>query len=141
MKFNLHKPLICLGVFPIEDVLPFLEVERKIFRDRQGRDWSLNLTSQRLKLFRGNRTCVCCGIEGTFLKLEQHLPQDVPHFNLYASTELYGDMMLTKDHIIPKSAGGLCIMSNYQTMCARCNAIKDNQDITLEQLRIMVSNG
>lgn len=34
---------------------------------------------------------------------------------------------MTKDHIIPKSKGGADDISNYQTMCERCNEAKGNR--------------
>lgn len=34
---------------------------------------------------------------------------------------------MTKDHIIPKSKGGIDDLSNYQTMCERCNKEKGNE--------------
>lgn len=34
------------------------------------------------------------------------------------------EVLMTKDHIIPKSKGGANDISNYQTMCKRCNEAK-----------------
>jgi 5-methylcytosine-specific restriction endonuclease McrA len=49
------------------------------------------------------------------------------HFNLYAVNE-YGDkILMTKDHIHPKSKGGRNHISNYQTMCYPCNQDKSNK--------------
>ena len=33
-------------------------------------------------------------------------------------------MHLTKDHIIPRAAGGADSLNNYQPMCERCNEKK-----------------
>ena len=93
---------------------------------------NINLTSDRYKVFmtKGTR-CVECGIEGTIWALERHTPGKgcVPnaryHLNLYAVTE-QGEVMMTKDHIIPKSQGGPDRLDNYQPMCSICNHRKDN---------------
>jgi hypothetical protein len=42
------------------------------------------------------------------------------HFNLYAAD----GTLMTKDHIIPKSKGGIDKVHNMQTMCYPCNKAK-----------------
>lgn len=61
--------------------------------------------------------CVCCGKEGTHFKLCGDATTNRRHFNLYAED----GTLMTKDHIIPASKGGLDRVSNMQTMCADCN--------------------
>lgn len=66
--------------------------------------------------------CVSCGIEGEFFASERY-PGQNPHLNLYAMRD--GDeVLMTRDHIIPKSKGGANCVENYQPMCARCNQEK-----------------
>ena len=36
------------------------------------------------------------------------------------------EVLFTKDHIFPHSKGGIDHISNYKTMCARCNVEKSN---------------
>lgn len=53
---------------------------------------------------------------------------------MYGIDEQGQEVMLTKDHIYPKSKGGLNNIKNYQVLCSRCNSKKsDNSPITLVQ--------
>jgi 5-methylcytosine-specific restriction endonuclease McrA len=56
------------------------------------------------------------------------LDHDRYHFNLYGYNERGEEIMLTKDHIIPKSKEGKNDIDNYQTMCCKCNWKKGNND-------------
>ena len=68
--------------------------------------------------------CVCCGKEGAYFQLDPDRNGDNAetrrHFNLYAED----GTLMTKDHIIPKSKGGMDRVSNMQTMCYPCNKAK-----------------
>lgn len=71
--------------------------------------------------------CVCCGKEGTYFQLDADRNGANAgfrrHFNLYADD----GTLMTKDHIIPKSKGGLNKVSNMQTMCEPCNKAKGSK--------------
>lgn len=90
---------------------------------------SIHMGSQRYRLFKKSVTCVQCGIAGTFFAKERSIyqPDAGYHFNLYGNRPDGSEVMMTKDHIIPKSKGGVNKMSNYQTMCAPCNERKGNK--------------
>lgn len=58
------------------------------------------------------------------------------HWDLFTS-----DMILmTVDHIHPKSRGGRNELANYQPMCQVCNSLKGNRLITLETLSDMIKH-
>lgn len=84
----------------------------------------LKANSQRYTLFftKGFK-CVKCGIEGKYFAKERDPSSnsDKYHLNLYALDENGKEVLMTKDHIIPKSKGGKNKLENYQTMCCRCN--------------------
>lgn len=67
--------------------------------------------------------CVCCGKEGTHFKLCGEDGTERRHFNLYADD----GTLFTKDHIVPKSKGGMDRVSNMQTMCTDCNLKKGSK--------------
>ncbi len=71
--------------------------------------------------------CVCCGIEGKYFAKEKWDDQPSYHLNLYALDDKGNEVLMTKDHIIPKSKGGIDDISNYQTMCEPCNMAKGSK--------------
>lgn len=87
-------------------------------------------TSQRYTLFKKKKRCVYCNRIGSIMSLEQqkHKNRNTPtfHFNLYC-IENRKAILMTKDHIIPKSKGGKNHLHNYQTMCQFCNSKKSNK--------------
>jgi hypothetical protein len=93
----------------------------------------------RLKMFRaGQITCVKCGLTGEHFHIERHKNDKVMPF----SVNLYGwkgdrEVMLTWDHIIPKSLGGSNSIENAQCMCASCNSEKGNVLPIMEMIEIV----
>lgn len=93
--------------------------------------------SDRYKLFAKNRCCVSCGTAGLYYAMERTVKRRPDgsitpmskgfHFNLYGMNSDGEEVMITKDHIIPKSKGGANHMDNYQTMCFTCNVEKGNK--------------
>lgn len=71
--------------------------------------------------------CAVCGIEGKYFAKERHLQDKTYHLNLYAVDDNGDEILMTKDHIIPRSKGGIDDISNYQTMCKLCNEAKGNK--------------
>ena len=83
--------------------------------------------SQRIKLFKlKGCKCVRCGIEGKFFAYEGTNKKEA-HLNLYAIDKNGNEVLMTKDHILPKSRGGANQMTNYVTMCSICNFAKGNR--------------
>lgn len=91
---------------------------------------TIKLTSQRYQTFLNSGiVCVTCGIEGSFFGVEAFPPDILEgyyHVNLYAIKD-GGEVLMTKDHIVPKSKGGKNHLSNYQTMCSVCNVEKGSK--------------
>ena len=71
--------------------------------------------------------CVVCGVEGKYFAKERHLQDKTYHLNLYAVDDNGDEILMTKDHIIPRSKGGIDDISNYLTMCKLCNEAKGNK--------------
>lgn len=83
--------------------------------------------SERYKtFFTKGYTCSKCGITGQYFALEKPLDSLRYHLNLYALDDNGNEILMTKDHIIPKSRGGKNNIENYQTLCQKCNSKKGN---------------
>jgi len=136
---------ISIGEFPIDDVLPYVifgDVTHGLRKEgikRSDEQWKaicqkeycgvmVDMTSMRYRVFATKGVkCTECGLEGSFFSLESHYYKSnnrYYHFNLYAIDKDGDKVLMTKDHIIPKSKGGLSDMANLQPMCTVCNGKK-----------------
>jgi len=119
---------VSIKSYELQHVLPHIRAARTGGPERIELDGELvAVTSVRLQTFafKGTR-CVSCGIEGLrFRKVRTHPSDTRPHINLYAAgqSDLI-EVLMTKDHIIPRARGGSDALSNMQTMCFRCNERK-----------------
>lgn len=118
------------GVYSIAQVLDNIRPDaRKEARDVDFDGDLIHMDSLRYQVFKRSLICVSCGIEGKFMAKERNVVSgfapDRWHFNLYA--ELDGvEVLMTKDHIHPRSKGGKDVLANLQTMCTHCNMAKGN---------------
>ena len=77
---------------------------------------------RRLQVFAKKGTvCVRCNVEGIHL-LASIDPGNGYHVDLYTADFV----LMTIDHILPKSRGGESSLANYQPMCQHCNGRKGN---------------
>lgn len=141
---NFRQNLQFFGLYQIDEVLSHVRQGRQ---QAQFKQFSIDLTSVRYRTFAKSVVCASCGIQSAYFKLERHykykkdstgkkirdengkkvlIPDDkaTPHFNLYATNEYGHEILMTRDHIIPKSHGGSEHISNMQTMCRPCNERK-----------------
>lgn len=93
-----------------------------------GKKINIGMRSLRYKTFTKLGTvCVSCGVEGAFYAIEKDKGKGSNyHLNLYAIKENGTEILMTRDHIIPKSKGGKNHISNMQPMCCKCNEKKGN---------------
>lgn len=121
--------LIRKTIYSIEDVedkiknVLFEQDVRSAKVDFDG-DWIKGNSQRYQTFFTKGCKCAVCGIEGKFFAKERHLADRSYHLNLYAIDENGEEILMTKDHIIPRSKGGANHISNYQTMCLKCNREK-----------------
>lgn len=135
----MSHPMIRLRQFTIEEVLSHI-----------GKPWKLRIKGrnihvrgmcgERMRLLGRTQECACCGVKGDHFWLE-HSGCFTPHFNLYALNQHGQPVLMTLDHIIPRSKGGRTTAENIQLLCTRCNAAKKDEMLTLDQLRGRVLAG
>lgn len=83
--------------------------------------------SQRLQLFFSKGVdCIHCGTKGKFFLKCKHKGDERYHMELIGQDKNGQLVLMTKDHIVPKSKGGRDVLENYQTMCTVCNCKKGN---------------
>ena len=92
---------------------------------------SVNTYSVRLRTFKKSIVCVWCGVKATHFWVERCHNGNTKkfHLNMYSIKSNGKEVLMTRDHIIPKSKGGSNSLDNMQTMCVECNQRKGNGDI------------
>lgn len=122
--------MIRKGVFDIGEVLEAYQeaMEGHTHREKVVSDfygYEIKFSSHRLWTFyECGVECELCGLEAEFFAVEKnHEGEARPHLNLYVETS-DGEVLFTKDHIVPQSKDGKNKISNYQTLCKPCNERK-----------------
>jgi len=102
--------------------LPISQLRKNISIQIKGQ--SVSLISMRYIVFKEKgTTCVNCGRVGNMFAVERNSRSKKYHLNLY-SCENNKEILMTQDHIIPKSKNGQTALSNLQPMCVYCNQEK-----------------
>lgn len=131
--------LIVIGQFNISDVLPFITQDKHCAKKTytvDGASFIVKMDSDRYQTFNKSLECAACSLIGSLFLLERehgHAPS-VAHFNLYG-IESDSLILMTKDHIIPRSKGGKNNINNYQTMCEICNSMKKAKELSNNEIR------
>ena len=124
-----------LGEFTPEEIFPYV-TDEETYKEYIAQDTSykVRMNSLRYRTFKRNPVCACCGLVGVKFLLELPCDAHSPHFNFYGVKN--GKLiMMTRDHIIPKSKGGQETLENMQTMCVTDNGIKDSCSFTMDEIR------
>lgn len=116
--------------YPVDKIFPLVVNPDMVERRKVNLDGDMiKVSSWRLYNFKMNGcTCVKCGITGSFFAKEKSSEKNDGsyHLNLYAIDKDGNEVLMTKDHVTPKSVGGKNRIENYQTMCVLCNEEKGN---------------
>jgi hypothetical protein len=121
--------------YEIQEVFEEIKIWHDEFNRNKNNKWinldgdPIDISSYRYDLFyeKGCK-CVSCGIEGKYF-VKEKVGIKPFHLNLYGVNEEGEEVMMTVDHIYPKSKGGKDELENYQPMCAPCNSAKGNKII------------
>ena len=120
---SLNKGAQLIKHFTLEQIIPLLSKHKESFTIND-KEYVVYLGKSTQKLFAGSQVCVNCGRTGTHFRLYHDPKQSIPKF--INSMCLFSDdnMLMTADHIVPRSAGGLTHSINLQVMCLKCNQKK-----------------
>ena len=111
-----REPVYRYGVASIQEIMPFLGMPRKLRILNQR----VEVSSERLLTYKyKGMVCEYCGVRGAFFAVERN--GGPPHLNLYGYNKHGYEVLLTSDHIIPRSKGGPDSISNRRCLCTICN--------------------
>lgn len=127
--------MITLASYSVDFILPMISdiPGTKAVLPVGDRKFQAGVSSLRLQCFKRSKACATCGIEGNlFLLQKSHVSDKNPHLNMFHVGDGGSMALMTKDHIVPVSRGGLDIFDNVQTMCASHNGKKGNSYLPIE---------
>lgn len=115
------------GIVPLLQVFPYIGSGRREYCGKVVR-----VNGVRLKVFkRDGGVCYMCGLQATHFAIESSPGQDDHyHINLYALSPEGKEVLMTRDHVHPKSKEGSDDLDNAQTACSPCNARKSDKVVT-----------
>lgn len=127
--------MITLDEYPLSDFLALIPEESDRHLKKTivvgNRTYYIKVATDRILTLKKSQVCACCDLKGTTVLIQDNT--NGPHFNLYADS----GVLMTADHIKPRSLDGASHHTNYQTLCANCNQLKSNMDIDAQQLRML----
>ena len=112
--------------YPVEFILKLMKTSNdpSVILDRDN----VRITGVRLRSFLKHGTdCCVCGVNGAFFAKEKNFRDVRYHLNLYAIDDNGKEVLMTRDHIIPRCRGGSEGINNMQTMCINCNNKKGSK--------------
>ena len=124
-------PMCVVAEFDPEKILALCGDREEMIFYAGDFPYSVHMDSQRYRVFAKSMVCCSCGLTGSVMRLEYSYHERGhfrPHFNLYAIHPENGSyVLMTKDHIIPRSKGGSDLGDNLRTMCSPCNGKKGDK--------------
>lgn len=101
--------------------------------------YKVDISGIKYHILKKQQRCQCCSVRlnRAFLEIDKqnsNTDKTVYLIAFYAQT-LTHLVLMTRDHIIPKSKCGQNSIDNAQTLCYNCNCIKSDTSLTLKQIR------
>jgi len=84
-------------------------------------------TAKMRNFFHHGVKCKNCDVKGNVFRLQRYSDARNWHLNLYQVSSGNPDILITMDHVIPKSKGGIKDINNIQPLCSPCNNLKGNK--------------
>jgi len=123
----MNKNVTRVKTYSIEEIFEFIKnnPSEEYYVDPEGN--SCKLRRPKIYFRKGLKCAAKCGCDltGQYFVLDLY-KNGGTHFDLYAKDSKGEEVMMTIDHIHPKSEGGKDIMENYQPMCSPHNSEKSS---------------
>ena len=110
----------------LEEAFPLLE-KYKHFFTVDDKTFPVYMGGERYAAFLKNQDCVSCGRKGTHFRIHHDRKQQIVKWEYVINLFSEEGMMMTVDHIIPRSMGGKTHPYNLQVMCYKCNQQKGSK--------------
>ena len=140
LKGGRHSEVDRKATYPVEYILRLIGNGKRSDRGRINLDGDLIAVNEKKHRMFKDKGCKCvkCGLEAKFFakEMETHI---IKNNNCRTYTlQLYGcnkdgEVIMTMDHIFPKSKGGKNQLYNLQPMCYVCNQSKQADMPTLKE--------
>lgn len=130
------QPYLRLGVIPKDQLIPFIINKQAVVV--KGLRSPIDVSSIRMQTYAHGTKCAISGVDVAYFAVEtqKHILKRIPmdkldhsglgyHFNAYAIVD-GKEVMMTSDHIIPKSTGIREMAINRQPMLQSLNGAKQN---------------
>src|SRR5690606_8953866 len=108
-----RRDLVRCGTISYEEFIKWREVKPQTgVRFKTLNDALVKFDSSRYTVFEKNRVCVGCGKPGSYFAIERQRHHITWHLNFYMLNKEGVEILMTKDHIFPRSRGGKNTLSN-----------------------------
>lgn len=138
-KVTDHSGLLHIKEYSFEEFLKIINDKDLLSINVDGKEYKLRKKNkEKFKFYHKGCKCVSCGRKPTKFILSKYKENssNLVHFRIY-SVEDDKFILMTIDHIIPKSKNGKDSKDNYQLMCEECNCLKGNSELLPNEIFIL----
>jgi hypothetical protein len=126
--------------FNVYDILPLIRGPGNNRKSKKVKlnNIEVNVSSVTLLTFKkSGTTCKICKLKAEYFALEKRISDEVYHLSLYGKKN-GKEILMTSDHIYPKSKCGSDGINNRQTLCEVCNNKKADSILTNDINQILI---